>query len=83
MYRRKDCVEQFVEYIEDKVKRALFKTATEYCEHEKRREECELCPDEFRLELLTNLDMMLMVAKAFGVGLPRQLKVMPGLIISK
>ena len=62
---------------------ALLKTAAEYCEHEKRRKECELCPDEFRLELLTNLDMMLMVAKAFGVGLPRQLKVMPGLIISK
>ena len=62
---------------------ALLKTAAEYCQHEKRRKECELCPDEFRLELLTNLDMMLMVAKAFGVGLPRQLKVMPGLIISK
>ena len=62
---------------------ALLKTATMYCEHEERRKECELCPDEFRLELLTNLDMMLMVAKAFGVGLPRQLKVMPGLIISK
>ena len=42
---------------------ALLKTAAEYCEHEKRRKECELCPDEFRLELLTNLDMLLMVEK--------------------
>ena len=74
MYRRKDCVEQFVEYIEDKVKRALFKTATEYCEHEKRREECELCPDEFRLELLTNLDTMLMVQKCIRGGISQAVK---------
>ena len=40
---------------------ALLKTAAEYCEHEKRRKDCELCPDEFRLELLTDIDMLLMV----------------------
>ena len=40
---------------------ALLKTAAEYCEHEKRRREYELCPDEFRLELLTDLDKLLMV----------------------
>ena len=67
-------MEQFVEYIEDKVKRALFKTATEYCEHEKRREECELCPDEFRLELLTNLDTMLMVQKCIRGGISQAVK---------
>ena len=42
---------------------ALSKTATEYCEHEIRCKECELFPDEFRLELLTNLDMLMMVEK--------------------
>ena len=42
---------------------ALLKTAAGYCEHEKRRKECELCPDEFRLELLTDIDMLLMFEK--------------------
>ena len=42
---------------------ALLKTAAEYCEHEKRRKDCELCCDEFRLELLTDIDMLLMVEK--------------------
>ena len=41
----------------------LLKTASEYCEHEKRRKDSELCPDEFRLELLTDIDMLLMVEK--------------------
>ena len=31
---------------------ALLRTAAEYCQHEKRCKDCELCPDEFRLELL-------------------------------
>ena len=31
---------------------ALLKTAAEYCEHEKRCKDCELCSEEFRLELL-------------------------------
>ena len=39
------------------------KTAAEYCEHEKRHKGCELCPSEFRLELLTNIDMLLMFEK--------------------
>ena len=42
---------------------ALLKTAAECSEHEERREDCELCPDEFRLELLTDIDMLLMVEK--------------------
>ena len=33
------------------------------CKHEKRRKGCELCPDEFRLELLTDIYMLLMVEK--------------------
>ena len=32
---------------------ALLKTAAEYCEHEKKRKNCELCIDELRLELPT------------------------------
>ena len=42
---------------------ALLKTAADYCEHEERRKECEVCPDKFRLELLTDIDMLLMVEK--------------------
>ena len=61
---------------------ALLKTAAEYCQHEKRRKDCELCPDEFRLEMLTDVGMLLMVEKVFEVGLPRQLSVMSRLIIS-
>ena len=39
---------------------ALLKTAAEYCEHEKKCKDCELCPNEFRLGLLTDTDMLLM-----------------------
>ena len=42
---------------------ALLKTPAECCEHEKRHKDCELFPDEFRLELLTKIDMLLMVEK--------------------
>ena len=42
---------------------ALLKTAAEYCKHEKRRKEYELCPDEFWLELLTDINMLLMFEK--------------------
>ena len=41
----------------------LLKMAAEYCEHKKRRKDCELCPNEFRLELLTDIDMLLMFEK--------------------
>ena len=60
----------------------LLKTAAECCEHEIRREECELCPDEFRLEQLTDINMLLMFEKVFTVGLLRQSNAMPRLIIS-
>ena len=40
---------------------ALLKTADGYCEHGQKRKECELCTNRFRLELLTDLDMLLMV----------------------
>ena len=60
----------------------LSKTAAEYCLNEKRHKECELYPDKFRLELLTGIDMLLMVEKGFRMGLPMQLNVMPRPIIS-
>ena len=44
---------------------ALLKTASGYCEHEKRRKGCELCLDELRLELLTDIDLLL----KFGKGI--------------
>ena len=42
---------------------ALLKPATEYCQHEKRRKRSELCLAEFRPDLLTDIDMLLMVEK--------------------
>ena len=52
----------------------LSKTAVEYCEHEKRCKKCELCPDEFRLELLADLDMLLMVEKSIWGGITQAVK---------
>ena len=53
---------------------ALLKTAAEYCEHEKRRKDCELCLDEFRLELLTDRDMLLMLEKGIRGGITQAVK---------
>ena len=41
----------------------LLKTTSEYCEHETKCKDCELCLDEFRLELLADTDMLLMFEK--------------------
>ena len=53
---------------------ALLRTAAEYCGHEKKHNECELCPDEFKLELLTNLDMLLVVEKDIRGGVTQAVK---------
>ena len=52
----------------------LLKTAAEYCEHEKRRKDCELCPSEFRLELLTDIDILLMAEKGIQGGITQAVK---------
>ena len=53
---------------------ALLKTAAECCEHEKRRKESELCPENLRLELLTDINMLLMVEKGIQVGITQAVK---------
>ena len=53
---------------------ALLKTAAEYCDHEKRRKECKLCPDDFRLGLLTDIDMLLMFEKGIRGGINQAVK---------
>ena len=53
---------------------ALLKTATENCEHEIGSKDCEVCPNEFRLKLLTNIDMLLMVEKGIQGGITQAVK---------
>ena len=44
------------------------------CEHEKRRKDCGLCPNEFRLELLMDIDMLLMFEKGIRGGITQAVK---------
>ena len=53
---------------------ALLKAAAEYCEHEKMRKDCELCSDEFRLELRTDIDMLLMLGKGVQAEITQTVK---------
>ena len=53
---------------------ALLKTTAEYCKHKKRRKDCELCPDESRLELLTDIDMLLMFEKGVWDAITQEVK---------
>ena len=52
---------------------ALLKTAAKYCEHKKRKDS-KLCPDEFRLELLKDIDRPLMVEKGIRGGITQAVK---------
>ena len=52
----------------------LLKMAAEYSEHEKKHKDCELCPDEFRFELLTDIDILLMVEKGIQGGITQAVK---------
>ena len=53
---------------------ALLKTAAEYCEHGKKRKDCKLYLYEFRLELLTDIDMLLMLEKGIRGGITQAVK---------
>ena len=53
---------------------ALLKTGSEYCKHDVKRKDCASCVDEFRLELLTDIDMLVMFEKDIQRGIPQTVK---------
>lgn len=53
---------------------ALLKTNSKFCEHEAKPEDCELYLEEFRLELVTDIDMFLMFGKGLHGGITQAVK---------
>ena len=53
---------------------ALLKTANEYCEHEKRCKDCNVCSNEFRLDIFADIDMLLMFEKGIRGGITQAFK---------
>ena len=48
--------------------------ASEYFEYEAKRKDCELCLDEFRLHLLTDIDMLLLFEKGIQERITQAVK---------
>ena len=62
------------------LRKAVFEYAAEYCEDEdgdgmfKKCRDCDKCPNKFRLELLTDIDMLLMFEKSITQAAKRYAK---------
>ena len=52
----------------------LIKDSRRVLEHDESGKECKACPDEFRLELVTDIDMLLMVEKDIRGGIAQAVK---------
>ena len=56
------------------VRQVLLKTTCQYCEHQIKRNDCELFLGKFRFEMLKDIDMLLMFEKNIRTGITQQVK---------